>query len=258
MSIPAGSYKTGGYIHAPGFSPDDAAVALLSGNIQGDAAHHQGNRFRQGQGLADVPPEEQPSWTLYGAAVAGSLCAGMGGFIFGYTSPLFTNDCLDAGSDGFAGDHALSLNCQLQLSVGEKALTASIPTMGGLTGSLIAGWLVDKVGRRAGLCIAATLYVLGWLSIAMCDTLGSGPGTDKANALGVALLIGGRGVTGIGMGIANLAYPLYVAEASPAQLRGFLSAGGQFGANFSCMCEHTSNLLLLVVSRPALTDSDCL
>ena len=219
MSIPAGSYKKGGYLHAPGFTPDDGAVALLQrGNsIQGDSA----------AGPAESAAEEQANWTLYGAAVAGSLCAGMGGFVFGYTSPIFTNDCLDAGSDGFAGDHTLSLNCQLQLSVGDKALTASIPTMGALGGSLIAGWLVDKVGRRAGLCIAATLYVIGWASIATCDTFGSGPGTDKANAVGVALLIGGRGVSGIGMGVAGLAYPLYIAEAAPAQLRGRLSAGAQ-------------------------------
>ncbi|HUA77706.1 MAG TPA: MFS transporter, partial [Acetobacteraceae bacterium] len=84
-------------------------------------------------------------------------------------------------------------------------------TLGALVGSLIGGELADRIGRKKAVLAAGVLFTLGALlqSIAP-DTL---------------VLVGGRLIIGIGVGLAAVAAPLYGAELAPASWRGrFVSA----------------------------------
>ncbi len=84
-------------------------------------------------------------------------------------------------------------------------------TLGALLGSLIGGELADRIGRKKAVLAAGVLFTLGALlqSIAP-DTL---------------VLVGGRLIIGIGVGLAAVAAPLYGAELAPASWRGrFVSA----------------------------------
>jgi sugar porter (SP) family MFS transporter len=84
-------------------------------------------------------------------------------------------------------------------------------TLGALVGSLIAGELGDRLGRKRTVLIAGALFTLGaaiqWLAPAAW------------------VLVAGRFVIGTGVGMAAVSAPLYAAELAPANLRGrFVSA----------------------------------
>ena len=84
-------------------------------------------------------------------------------------------------------------------------------TLGALFGSLIGGELADRLGRKKAVLCAGLLFSLG----AIIQSL----------APGIAILVIGRLVIGLGVGVAAVAAPLYGAEMAPASWRGrFVSA----------------------------------
>lgn len=84
-------------------------------------------------------------------------------------------------------------------------------TLGALIGSLAGGYLADRYGRRRAVLIAGLLFILGALL--------------QALAPDVSLLVIGRLVVGVGVGVAAVAAPLYGSELAPAAHRGrFVSA----------------------------------
>ena len=89
-----------------------------------------------------------------------------------------------------------------------------------LVGCIIGASLGDKVanslGRRNGLLIAATLFVLSAIGSAYPDTMNIFFG-DSLSAFIVYRIIGGMGV-----GMASMLAPLYIAEMAPPKIRGKL------------------------------------
>ncbi len=84
-------------------------------------------------------------------------------------------------------------------------------TLGALVGSLIGGELADRIGRKKAVLAAGVLFTLG----AVLQSVAPHP----------PLLVGGRLVIGVGVGLAAVAAPLYGAEMAPAAWRGrFVSA----------------------------------
>jgi sugar porter (SP) family MFS transporter len=91
-----------------------------------------------------------------------------------------------------------------------QAVTSWV-TLGALVGSLVAGELGDRLGRKRAILIAGALFTLGaaiqWI------------------APSALILVAGRFVIGAGVGMAAVSAPLYAAELAPAGLRGrFVSA----------------------------------
>lgn len=92
---------------------------------------------------------------------------------------------------------------------------------GAIIGAAVGGWINDRFGRRVAIIIADTLFLIG--SVIM------------AAAPNPAILLFGRVFVGFGVGMASMASPLYISEASPTRVRGalvslnsFLITGGQF------------------------------
>jgi sugar porter (SP) family MFS transporter len=84
-------------------------------------------------------------------------------------------------------------------------------TLGALAGSLAAGTLGDAIGRKRTMLLAGALFTLG----AVVQSL----------APDELVLVTGRLVIGVGVGVAAVAAPLYAAELAPASLRGrFISS----------------------------------
>ncbi len=84
-------------------------------------------------------------------------------------------------------------------------------TLGALLGSLMGGELADRVGRKKAVLTAGALFTIGSLT--------------QALAPHPLLLVGGRLVIGLGVGLAAVAAPLYGAEMAPSAWRGrFVSA----------------------------------
>ena len=99
------------------------------------------------------------------------------------------------------------------LSVLMVQVVTSWVTLGALAGSLAGGELGDRIGRKRTVLIAGALFTFGavvqWLA----------PDTT--------ILVAGRLIIGVGVGVAAVSAPLYAAELAPARLRGRFVSGYQ-------------------------------
>lgn len=87
----------------------------------------------------------------------------------------------------------------------EGFLTGSL-ALGCIIGCLIAGALADRYGRRPGLMTAAVIFALSSIGMAVSGSL--------------TVFIAMRFAAGIGVGMASMLSPMYIAEISPAAVRG--------------------------------------
>jgi SP family xylose:H+ symportor-like MFS transporter len=87
----------------------------------------------------------------------------------------------------------------------EGFLTGSL-ALGCIAGCLIAGNIAEKYGRRPGLMVAAFIFAVSSLGIALSK--------------GLVFFVIMRFAAGIGVGMASMLCPMYIAEISPAAVRG--------------------------------------
>ena len=150
--------------------------------------------------------------------------AALGGFLFGFDTIVINGAEQDI-------QRLWSLSGQMHGWVVSSALWGTV------VGALIGGALSDRFGRKRTLQAVGALY----LASAVWSALAGGPGEMVA-----ARLIGGFGV-----GISTVSAPVYIAEISPAESRGRLTALFQFNIVFGVLAALTSNLLLKDVGANA-------
>jgi len=97
----------------------------------------------------------------------------------------------------------------------------SMALVGAVLGAAGGGWINDAYGRKKSTLLADMMFALG--SLVMCAA--SGP----------YIIIVGRLLVGLGVGVASVTAPVYIAEAAPSEIRGGLVStnvlmitGGQF------------------------------
>ncbi|XP_078440937.1 major facilitator superfamily protein [Wolffia australiana] len=96
-----------------------------------------------------------------------------------------------------------------------QALTSFTSSLyiAGLAASLVAGRITIAVGRRALMLSGGALFLAG--------------AAINAGAVDLEMLIIGRILLGLGVGMANQATPIYLSETAPARWRGALTTGFQ-------------------------------
>ena len=87
----------------------------------------------------------------------------------------------------------------------EGFMTGSL-ALGCMVGCVVAGKLADQNGRRPALMVAAGIFAVSSIGMAMAGSL--------------SLFMVSRFVAGIGVGMASMLSPMYIAEVSPAHIRG--------------------------------------
>ena len=132
-----------------------------------------------------------------GRVVQLTFVAALGGFLFGYDTAVI-NGAVSAMAESFG------------LNAFATGFAVSSALLGCMVGALLAGNLAARIGRVRVMIIAAVLFVV--------SALGSGL------AFGVVDLIIWRIVGGIGIGAASVIAPAYIAEVSPAHVRGRLGS----------------------------------
>ncbi len=120
--------------------------------------------------------------------------AGLGGLLFGYDT-------------GVISGAELFLKNDFTLSVFDLEVIVSGVLAGAAAGALAGGRLADIFGRRALLICTAIIFAVGAI---IC-----------AAATSPAMLIVGRIIVGLGIGLASSTVPVYISEVSPADARGW-------------------------------------
>ena len=144
-----------------------------------------------------------------------TLIATLGGLLFGYDTAVISGaiSSIDA---NFIDPMQLSETARSSLS----GFTISSALFGCVIGGAAAGWLGDHLGRRKGLMCAALMFLICSIGSAWPEL-----GLGRIGAMGQAALLPFnvyRIIGGIGVGVASLLSPLYIAEIPPARERGRL------------------------------------
>jgi SP family xylose:H+ symportor-like MFS transporter len=159
-----------------------------------------------------------PAVAFHSAYIVGiAFIAALGGYLFGFDFAVIS------GALPF-------LRQQFALTAWwEGFLTGSL-ALGCMAGCLGAGQLADRYGRRPGLLLAAGIFAGSSLAMAFAPSL--------------ALFMVARFAAGIGVGMASMLSPLYIAEVSPAAVRGRNVAINQLTVVVGILVTNLVNYLL--------------
>jgi SP family xylose:H+ symportor-like MFS transporter len=119
-----------------------------------------------------------------------------------------------------------------------KGFTISSALVGCIIGGSMGGYISQSIGRKRGLIIAAILFLISALGSAM---------PEKLNFMGLATIssfIFYRVVGGIGVGLASMLSPMYIAEIAPASVRGKLVSWNQFAIIFGMLVVYFVNYFI--------------
>ncbi|KIW37245.1 uncharacterized protein PV06_10587 [Exophiala oligosperma] len=151
------------------------------------------------------------------------LCAfivRLGGFLFGYDQGVISIILvMDQFTDRFprVSDTASGGGFW-------KGLMTAMIELGAFIGAFNQGWIAEKISRKYSICVAVCIFVVGSVL--------------QTAAQDYAMLIVGRLIGGIGIGMLSMVVPMYIAEVSPPEIRGTLLVLEEFSIVFGIICAY--------------------
>ncbi|KAJ2359026.1 hypothetical protein IWW50_000268 [Coemansia erecta] len=122
----------------------------------------------------------------------------LGGFLFGYDTGVLSSLLESASWKEYFKNPG---------SVGVGVIV-SILTAGCFVGSLCGGWLADKFSRKRSIMLACVVFCLG--------------AAIQCGSRNRAMLIVGRFIAGLGVGVISMTVPVFQSEIAPPEIRGRL------------------------------------
>jgi SP family xylose:H+ symportor-like MFS transporter len=156
--------------------------------------------------------------------ILSTVIAALGGLLFGFDTAVIsgTTDWLSR---------------TFSLTSFELGFTVASALIGTIVGALLVGRPADRYGRKSVLFLLALLYFI--------SALGSGLAWDWYSLLFF------RFVGGLGVGGSSVVSPMYIAEISPARVRGRLVAVAQLNIVFGILLAYLSNYIIAEVDMGA-------
>ncbi len=163
-----------------------------------------------------------------------TLVATLGGLLFGYDTAVIsgTVGSLEKFFIEPYGYAEMASNSMLGRVV-------SSALIGCVIGGLIGGWISIRLGRRNGLRLAAVLFLLSAIGSALPEMF-VGP-VGKGDHSYVNYFVFYRILGGVGVGLASMLSPMYIAEISPPNIRGKLVSWNQFAIIFGMLLVYFIN-----------------
>ncbi len=147
------------------------------------------------------------------------MVSAMGGLLFGYDWVVI------GGAKPFY---------ELYFSISEnpvmQGVAMSTALVGCLIGAMVAGALADRFGRKPLLSFAAVLFTVSAIATGLFSTF---------TLFNIARFIGG-----VGIGVASALSPMYIAEVSPAHIRGKMVSLNQMTIVLGILAAQIVNMLL--------------
>lgn len=170
-----------------------------------------------GAPVGDDLPISDEDFSSGKTAVRIASVAALGGLLFGYDSAVI-NGAVDSIQEDFGIGNA------------ELGFAVASALLGAAAGAMTAGRIADRIGRIAVMKIAAVLFLI------------SAFGTGFAHEVWTVVLF--RIVGGIGVGVASVIAPAYIAETSPPGIRGRLGSLQQLAIVSGIFLSFAINYLL--------------
>ncbi|KAA9392980.1 sugar porter family MFS transporter [Kocuria coralli] len=163
-----------------------------------------------------------------GAVLRITMVAALGGFLFGYDSAVIN------GATGAMREY---------FDVGATALGSAVASalLGAALGAALGGRLADKLGRVRVMRIAAVLFLISSIFCAIDPFFGADTG-------GFAWLVAWRVIGGVGVGVASIIAPAYIAEVAPADIRGRLGSLQQMGIVLGIFASQIANRVIVAMA----------
>ncbi|MGP8271279.1 MAG: sugar porter family MFS transporter [Terracidiphilus sp.] len=149
--------------------------------------------------------------------IVSTLVAALGGLLFGFDTAVISGT-------------THSLTHVFALTPTTLGITVSSALWGTIVGALLAGYVGESFGRRDGLWVMAVLYLLSAIGCALSHNW--------------TLLLAARILGGLGIGGSSVLGPMYIAEISPARLRGRMVGFFQFNIVVGILLAYLSNYLV--------------
>jgi len=169
-----------------------------------------------------------------------TLIATLGGLLFGYDTAVI-NGAVGCLKSYFIDPRFTDLSNPLQANAANSLLgfVVSSALIGCIFGGIIGGWVSSHIGRKRGLVIAAVLFMISALGAAAPEfpfaPIGHGGAGYMVNFV-IYRILGG-----IGVGLASMLSPMYIAEIAPRKVRGHLVAWNQFAIIFGMLVIYFVN-----------------
>ena len=118
---------------------------------------------------------------------------------------------------------------EFDLDTFQEELVVSITIAGSILGALCSSYWTDMYGRKPAILLSSFVFTVGAFCMALAPS--------------ITLLLVGRGIIGLGVGLSSMCVPLYLSECATREKRGFLVncfnmalTGGQFVASITAGC----------------------
>lgn len=151
--------------------------------------------------------------------VLGLICAtaAIAGLLFGYDT-------------GVISSAILFIKAEFPITTFQEELIIAIVSCGAILGAICGGPLSDRLGRKKVVLASSILFIFSSISIAWAPTIN--------------ILIFGRLLIGIAVGVSSATAPLYIAEIAPGSFRGALVTLNQLFITIGILVSYVVGLLL--------------
>ncbi len=169
-----------------------------------------------------------------------TLIATLGGLLFGYDTAVI-NGAVDSLKVYFIDPRFADLANPAQANAANSLLgfVVSSALIGCIIGGLMGGWVSTNIGRKRGLIIAAVFFLISAIGASAPEfpfaAIGHGGPAYMGNFVFYRIL------GGIGVGLASMLSPMYIAEIAPPKVRGNLVAWNQFAIIFGMLVIYFVN-----------------
>ncbi|MEX2336163.1 MAG: sugar porter family MFS transporter [Fulvivirga sp.] len=150
--------------------------------------------------------------------------AAIGGILFGYDTAVISGTT-----------EALQSHFNLDDTILGWVVSSAL--IGCIIGVVVAGWFTDLYGRKKGMLLSGFLFAISTLGCAF--------------PINIEFLIVARLVGGVGVGIASMVTPIYIAEIAPATIRGRLVSINQVAIVTGMVLAYSVNSFIIGIGDEA-------
>ena len=166
-----------------------------------------------------------------------TVIATFGGLLFGYDTAVISGT-VSSLNKNFVEPHNLP---ELQAN-SLSGMIVSSALIGCIIGGLLGGVVSDRLGRKKGLQLVAVLFTISAIGSAWPEMFFAGFGTGGAEYTVHFIIY--RIIGGIGVGLASMLSPMYIAEIVPPNIRGKLVSWNQFAIIFGMLVVYFVNYFI--------------